>query len=148
MSDIVKLRKRYTAEPVPPCRVCGGELSIARAGGGEATKWACSPLEDDPDAPGMLRVKTGRGRADDHYSQSQWTQYRGGDSDVLDLIAEIEKLRAERDDVVEALVEARKAISSLDEGALGYASTAGDVQPWPLRDELLAHIEAALKVKP
>jgi hypothetical protein len=36
----------------------------------------------------MLRLKAGRSIADDHYSRSQWVDYRqGGDSQVMRLIA-------------------------------------------------------------
>lgn len=80
------LRDMYTADPVPPCPVCGGELSIASSGGGRATVFACSEWEDDPGAPGRLRRKEGRGVADDHYDRSRWIQYKGGDSLVLELV--------------------------------------------------------------
>lgn len=80
------LRDRYTADLVPPCAVCGRELSIASAGGGRATVFACSEWEDDPAAPGRLRRKEGRGMADDHYDRSRWTQYNSGDSLVLELV--------------------------------------------------------------
>jgi hypothetical protein len=83
---VQRLRERYTPQLVPPCRVCGGELSIARAGGGEATVWACATMEEDPEAPGTLRLKPGRGGADEHYSESRWTQYRSGDDDVIALL--------------------------------------------------------------
>lgn len=85
---VERLRARYTADVPPPCPVCGGELSIAQAGGGQATIWACSPYESDPDNPGHNRPKEGRSLGDDggHYSRSRWTQYRSGDQDVLDLL--------------------------------------------------------------
>jgi len=85
------LRERYAADPVPPCRVCGGELSIASCGGGRPTEWACSTWEDDPDKPGELRRKDGRSIADAHYERSFWTQYRGGDEAVLELVARVER---------------------------------------------------------
>jgi hypothetical protein len=87
---IASLKNRYTAEPVPACPVCGGELGIASIGGGEPTVWACSPQEEDPENPGFLRLKKGRKGVDDHYTRSRWKQYRGGDSEVLDLIAHFE----------------------------------------------------------
>jgi hypothetical protein len=81
-----QLGERYASEPIPSCRVCGGALSIQRAGGGAATVWACSPWEDDPSKPGQLRPKAGRKLVDEHYDRSRWTQYRSGDSGVLELI--------------------------------------------------------------
>lgn len=86
---IERLRARYTPEPVPPCRVCDGPLSIQRVGGGEPTVWACSPNENDPDEPGHLRYKAGRSGADQHYSQSRFEQRRTGDPDVLTLLSQI-----------------------------------------------------------
>lgn len=80
------LRSRYTAEPVPPCRVCGGPLSIASAGGGSATIFACSDWEGNPDVPGELRRKVDRSIADGHYDRSRWTRYRDGDAFVLELL--------------------------------------------------------------
>ena len=85
------LREQYKAEPIPPCRVCGGRLSVASMGGGNATRWACGMWEDDPDAPGKLRRKPGRGLADGHYERSEWTQYREGDAAVLELVARMER---------------------------------------------------------
>lgn len=85
------LREQYKAEPIPPCRVCGGPLTIASIGGGNATRWACDMWERDPSKPEELRRKEGRGCADEHYSRSQWTQYRDGDSAVLELCARLER---------------------------------------------------------
>ena len=99
---IAELRERYTPPTIPPCRVCGGELSIARVGGGEPTEWACSGKEDDPDRPGWLRNAPGRWtnapdggssefRADGHYNRSRWTDYRsGGDSGVIAVLDALE----------------------------------------------------------
>lgn len=83
----------WTPEPVPPCRVCGGALSIGSIGGGAATEWGCSTSEDDPDHPGYLRTKAGRSCGDRHYGDSRWTQYRGGDSAGLEVLR---RLAAER----------------------------------------------------
>lgn len=89
---IEQLIERYTSDPVPPCRVCGGSLSIERAGGGEPTVWACSPWEDDPTDPGRLKPKAERNLVDDHYERSRWKQYRSGDCAVLDLIRRFRSL--------------------------------------------------------
>ena len=92
---IAEVVARYTADPVPPCRVCGGALSIQSCGGGgNATVWGCSGMEDDPERPGYMRYMSGRRCADDHYSQSRWTQYRGGDSDVIELARRFHALAA------------------------------------------------------
>lgn len=92
---IALLKDRYTAMPVPPCRICGGPLSVARTGGGEATQWACSEMEDDPANPGRLKRKEGRGVADDHFARSYWTQYRSGDEFVLEAIARLARAKAD-----------------------------------------------------
>ncbi len=83
---LLVLEARYATEPVPPCRVCGGKLSIQCAGGGQATVHACDGKEEDPEQPGRLRYKPGRSLVDEHYSQSHWTHYQSGDSDVRELI--------------------------------------------------------------
>jgi hypothetical protein len=44
----------------------------------------------------------------------------------------------------EALEHARQAIESLDDDALGRSDPNGEVEPWPLKLELLAAIDAAL----
>lgn len=74
-----RLRQRYSAEPVPPCQVCGGELSIQSMGGGQATKYGC------PRPEGV----TYRDWAE-HYDRSVWTQYRAGDSEVIALVDAVE----------------------------------------------------------
>ena len=84
---IARLTEKYKPSEIPPCRFCGGKLSIGSIGGGKPTVWACSTMEDDPDKPGYLRVKVDRQRIDDHYSQSRYEDRRqGGDSDVMELI--------------------------------------------------------------
>ena len=85
------VRHCHTGDAVPPCRVCGGPLSVASMGGGRATKWACDMWEDDPEKPGKLRRKTGRGPADDHYERSEWTQYRESDPAVLEMARRLEQ---------------------------------------------------------
>lgn len=97
------LRERYAPTEVPPCRVCGGPLSLAAIGGGKPTVWACSGNEDDPDRPGYIRSQPGRwGNAKDgvseygpggHYHDSRWVDRRqGGDSQVIELIEDYERL--------------------------------------------------------
>lgn len=64
------LTSRFTAEPIPPCRVCGGPLSFASAGGGDATRYTCRAAGND------LR----------HWSASEFKHTRPGDASVLELI--------------------------------------------------------------
>lgn len=89
-----ELEASYTADPVPPCRVCGGKLSVASMGGGRATEWACDGMEPDPERPGCVRYKAGRSCADDHFGKSFWTQYRAGDSRVLELVRRFREAKA------------------------------------------------------
>lgn len=82
---ITGLEHIYQATAVPPCRVCGGVLSIQSMGGGQPTVWACDPKEWPDD--GEPFYKPGRSFIDDHYERSHWTDYRqGGDSKVMELI--------------------------------------------------------------
>jgi hypothetical protein len=96
---IAQLRAAYTAEPVPPCRVCGGALSVAECGYGRPTIWACSPTESDPENPGASRTKPGRGVGEfdprtGHYALSEHKQYRVGDSRVLHMLDLFGKMTA------------------------------------------------------
>lgn len=110
---IEELRERYTPEQVPPCRVCGGELSVQSIGGGNATVWACSGMEDDPEQPGHSRYKADRRPADDHYAQSRWIQHRDGDRTVLELIRRFETVGAAPDGKVQLPEKARAGIEVL-----------------------------------
>lgn len=74
-----RLLERYTSAPVPPCQVCGKELSVQAMGGGP-TVYAC----EKPDGVSF-------GEWADHYSQSRWTQVRTGDPDVIALVKAVEK---------------------------------------------------------
>ncbi len=96
-SEIIDdLRNRYGEPEIPKCNICGGELSVQRAGGGSATIWACSGMIDDPTGERNWVYAKGRSMADDHYTRSRWTDYRrGGDSDVIDLINAYQALAAQ-----------------------------------------------------
>lgn len=96
--DVLKeLRNRYAEPKIPKCRICGGELSVQRAGGGGPTIWACSGMIDDPTGERNWIYAEGRSCADEHYERSRWTDYRsGGDSDVIDLIDAYQALLDER----------------------------------------------------
>jgi len=69
------LTERYAPTDVPPCRVCGGELSIQAVGGGQPTQYAHQVMKPE-------------GGVDwDHYKESAWEDRRqGGDEAVIDLI--------------------------------------------------------------
>lgn len=71
---VARLRERYTSPEVPPCPVCGGELSIQAIGRGP-TVWACAKPEG-----------VSYGAHSEHYQLSRHEQYRHGDSDVLELL--------------------------------------------------------------
>ena len=81
----------YTPDPVPPCRVCGGKLSIQAIGGGRPTVYACSGSYEDEN--GAIRRSEGRSPADEHYSNSRWEQYRHGNRLVLNILRELLKDR-------------------------------------------------------
>lgn len=75
-----ELEGRYKPTEVPPCRVCGGKLSIQAIGSGP-TVWGCSGLDENG------KLTPGRRLADAHYSQSTFEDCRrGGDSAVIELI--------------------------------------------------------------
>jgi hypothetical protein len=76
--DLEAMERYYTAETVPPCRVCGKALTIQACGGSEPTEWGCDAAEG----------------ADDHFRKSLFIQRKRGDSDVLALIAEARCLRS------------------------------------------------------
>ena len=90
---LAAIKDRYTAEPVPPCRVCGESLSLAAIGGGRPNIWVCAGQEDDPGRPGYVRYKAGRSCVDDHYSRSEFQQCQLGDADVLALVDEVARLK-------------------------------------------------------
>jgi len=105
------LRTRYTPEPVPTCRVCGGPLSPVASGGGRPTVWACSILEADPDEPGRLRARPGRGGDDEirrggHFLESRIDWLRDGDADVLAAVDDADALAG-------ALAEVRRLRTAL-----------------------------------
>lgn len=79
---IAELRDRYSEPVVPPCRICGGPLSIERCGGDSPTIWRCTGRTDDGYAPG-------RKMCDAHYENSEWADRRaGGDERVIALCDE------------------------------------------------------------
>lgn len=81
-----RLRERYERVPVPPCRVCGGELTIARMGGGEVTRYACS----SPEAKASVGIMRG---GDNHYFNSYWSAPNHPDEDVIALLRRLDAAR-------------------------------------------------------
>lgn len=61
------------------------------------------------------------------------------------LAADNAQVRTERDELREALGDARSAIHSLPSDRLGMAVSPDGRYEWPIRDELLAKLDAALK---
>jgi hypothetical protein len=117
--DIRVLRERYAPSVIPPCRLCGAELSLGSFGGGRPTVWACDGRDDDGN------YLPGRKIADRHYSESRYEDYRqGGDPLVLALIARAEKAEQERDELLAAIQ--RLPVPPADDGdgpdeRVGYA---------------------------
>lgn len=113
-----RLIRKYRPAAPPLCCVCGGELSIQSAGGGEPTIWACS---------GMVggRFVEGRRPADDHYSRSSWVDYgRGGDEDVIELLRECDEWRAKAERAAEICDEVgRECLKQATSAALSVAES-------------------------
>jgi hypothetical protein len=84
-----EVKRRYAPTVIPPCRVCGGALSIGSIGGGEPTTWGCSEWDDDPARPGRLLRKEGRSCGDKHYGDSVFVDRRHVDSDAGVIIASL-----------------------------------------------------------
>jgi hypothetical protein len=88
---VAELTKAYAPSVIPPCRICGGALSLGASGGGLPSYWSCSPEEEDPDRPGQRRTKPGRGERETHpeghYARSQYIDRRqGGDARVMGML--------------------------------------------------------------
>ena len=81
---VAELRERYAPPTVPPCRICGGALSLQQTGGGAPDVWACTGLVEGEYA-------YGRRIADQHYEASTWVDYKaGGDQRVIVLCDALE----------------------------------------------------------
>jgi hypothetical protein len=91
---LAELRKRYEPTDIPPCRVCGGELSLQAFGGGEPHRWACDGFKHDAEG-NPAGLKPGRRCADDHYLQSEFVDRRqDGDAAVVELVERYTELRS------------------------------------------------------
>ena len=79
---VAEIARRHEPSKIPPCRVCGGPLSLEASGGGEPSRWACSIGKGESDTTG-------------HYVQSQHVdQHQSGDPLVVELLARVEGLRS------------------------------------------------------
>ena len=78
------LEKQYAPNEVPPCRVCGGELSIQAMGPGSHTVYAHARPEN---SEGSYREWA------DHYDASRVEFYNTVDFRIQQLIAEVRKYR-------------------------------------------------------
>jgi hypothetical protein len=140
---LVALEGRHRPTEIPPCRVCGKALSIQAIGGGEPTRWGCSPYEDDPDRPGKIRRIEGRGLADKHFSESYFIDRRHDDPGVIRLLAEVRELRREL--AVEKRTSYRLMKLALKIGycTKGGAPAMNDTDEWLRRERLAAAAEIA-----
>ena len=90
--ELEALRARYADSVIPPCRVCGADLMLSKAGGGEPSVWRCGSDEADwlgngepwSSPPGPRRR---------HYDQSEHIQRRHGDTQVIRALDELERFR-------------------------------------------------------
>lgn len=90
---VAALVKSYRPTVIPPCHICGGELSLQGFGGGKPHSWACDGYETHNEGE-PLKYKPGRSLCDRHYSDSHFYDTRQGGDDVV-----IEALRRWRPDL-------------------------------------------------
>ena len=107
MSNIDKqaLRERYSLQPVPKCHICDAVMTIARASAG-AVVYACSGCTYDDNG---AHYAPGRSLGDDHYSASRVTIFESGDSDVLELLDELEAAEERYEDMLRQARSFREA---------------------------------------
>ncbi|EDT5747211.1 cell division protein ZapD [Salmonella enterica subsp. enterica serovar Cerro] len=103
MSNIDKqaLRERYSLKPVPKCHICDTVMTIARASAG-AVVYACSGCTYDDNG---AHYAPGRSLGDDHYSASRVTIFESGNSDVLELLDELEASQKSNEFLKEQLAQ-------------------------------------------
>jgi hypothetical protein len=101
---VAELRARYKPMPIPPCRVCGAELSLSSAGGGSYPKYNCSALGMDfgPDATR-------------HYAASEHF-HDPGDANVVALLDALTLLSADNARLREAVEPFAKAADWMSRG--------------------------------
>jgi len=91
------LEHDYAAPEIPPCRICGGELSIGQIGGGLPTVYYCTAMADAP--------RNGREKDWQHYGDSKWAAPRQtGDLRVLELVRRFRAVHQERTRLRVALI--------------------------------------------
>lgn len=87
-ADLVAIiEERYGEYEVPPCRVCGAPLAIARMGGGSLAEYACSSKEASDS------VYATPYREDNHYNNSHWKAPNHPDAHIRELVERFERLR-------------------------------------------------------
>lgn len=91
------LERDFAAPEIPPCRICGGELSIGQIGGGLPTVYYCAAMADAP--------RNGREKDWQHYGDSKWAEPRQtGDLRVLELVRRFRAVHQERTRLRVALI--------------------------------------------
>ena len=81
-----KLRESYERPKIPPCHICGAELSLHGFGSGPSVYYCDGKNEDGT-------YKDGRKPIDQYFSQSRYEQYRHGDSRVFELMRRYQALK-------------------------------------------------------
>ena len=101
---IAEMEAWATADPVPPCRVCGAALTYGAVGGGGATIWGC------PHGAAEARARYPEPGRWAHYEQSRHVQERSGHPAVRRLIAALRQSRA-REHELRAACEAAASVA-------------------------------------
>lgn len=92
--DLKALRAKYSPQPVPPCRVCGGRLQMSYMGKGR-TEWTCSTVS-------LEALATEAGIR--HYSHSCEIIIDRSDFDVIHLLNGLQDARDRIRELEEALI--------------------------------------------
>ena len=137
--EIADMRALYGPIEVPPCRICGGPMTIGSVGGGP-TVWRCN----------VLNVSREQGRRPTeaewaHYGDSEWRDHRcGGDSRVIRALNAL--AGASDPAAVRALVEACRKLVTHSNRWLTVAVQEGQADDED--DDVLAHAIRALAAFP
>ena len=92
-----QLERGYATQTIPPCRICGGALSIGQIGGGLPTVYYCMAMAAAP--------QNGREKDWQHYGDSKWVEPRQtGDLRVLELVRRFRAVHQERTRLRVALI--------------------------------------------
>jgi len=105
------LEKRYGTPEIPPCRICGEEMTISKMGGGEPTIFRCGSDHASfikEGGPCLTQRKEDMANGIDpphgsvfaptcehlkHYRDSEWKLYQHGDRDVMELVRYVQWLQ-------------------------------------------------------